>query len=58
MALKHSCSAVVARVRVSVKPSAGHEVEKGGIVALELKGATGKKTSMTATTSAGVEDVI
>ena len=41
-----------------VKPFAGHEVEKGGIVALEPKEATGKITNMTATTSAGVEDVI
>ena len=58
MAQKHSCSAV-ARVVKCVKESAGHEVEKGGIVALEPKEATGKKTTiMTATTSAGVEDVI
>ena len=60
MALKQAARAGVAN---SVKPSAGHGAEKGGIVALEPKEATAtwvgkKEIIMTATTSAGVEDVI
>ena len=55
MALKQAARVGVAN---SVKPSAGHEVEKGGIVALEPKEATGKITDLTSTTPAGGEDVI
>ena len=51
MALKQAAGA-------SVKPSAGHGAEKGGIVALEPKEATGKITDLTSTTPAGGEDVI
>ena len=47
-----------------VTPSAGHGAEKGGIVALELKEATGRLTmtlshqTLTSTTPAGREHVI
>ena len=63
MALEQA-AADTPRFADSVKPSAGHGAEKGGIVALEPKEATGWLTitlrhqTMTSTTPAGGEHVI